>query len=55
MKLNLSVVKLHNNDIDTNNSDTSKNEQTLFVTKMHPDFSSNPIVLNIRSDVGNHI
>jgi len=43
MKLELSTVKWHINNIDPNNASTSRNELTPSVAKMRHDFSDNQI------------
>ena len=43
MKLELSTVKWHINNIDPNNAGTSRNELTPSVAKMRHDFSDNQI------------
>jgi len=43
IKLELLTVKWYSNNIDANNSNTSKNKLALFVAKMRHDFFDNPI------------
>ena len=45
MKLELSTVKWHINNIDPNNASTSRNELTPSVAKMCHDFSDNPVLI----------